>query len=105
MRTIDLKPRPSMLMESLRSMGYKLETALADVIDNSIAAGARNVSVRFLWANGEPWIAILDDGRGMTQDELIEAMRFGSTSPLFQRSKDDLGRFGLGMKTASISQC
>jgi len=92
-------------MESLRSMGYKLETALADVIDNSIAAGARNISVRFLWANGDPWIAILDDGHGMTQPELIEAMRFGSTSPLALRSNEDLGRFGLGMKTASISQC
>lgn len=60
-----------MLMESLRSMGYKLETALADVIDNSIAAGARNISVRFLWANGGPWIAILDDGHGMTQPQLL----------------------------------
>jgi len=94
-----------MLMESLRSMGYKLETALADVIDNSISADARNISVRFLWANGEPWIAILDDGHGMTQPELIEAMRFGSTSPLAHRRSEDLGRFGLGMKTASISQC
>lgn len=105
MHMIDLKPRPSMLMESLRSMGYTLETALADVIDNSVAVGARNISVKFLWANGEPWIAILDDGHGMTQPELIEAMRFGSTSPLDRRSVDDLGRFGLGMKTASISQC
>ena len=105
MHTIDLKPRPSTLMESLRSMGYNLETALADVLDNSISAGARNVSVRFLWANGEPWIAVLDDGHGMSQLELIEAMRFGSISPLERRSAEDLGRFGLGMKTASISQC
>jgi hypothetical protein len=105
MQTIDLKPRPSLLMESLRSMGYRLETALADVIDNSVAAGARNISVRFLWANAEPWIAILDDGHGMTQPELIEAMRFGSRSPHARRADDDLGRFGLGMKTASISQC
>ena len=86
-------------------MGYTVETALADVIDNSISAGARNVSVRFLWANGDPWIAILDDGHGMTKAELIEAMRFGSTSPLATRGAEDLGRFGLGMKTASISQC
>jgi hypothetical protein len=105
MHTIDLSPRPSMLMESLRSMGYSIETALADVIDNSIAAGAKTISVRFLWADGEPWIAIMDDGKGMSSGELIEAMRFGSTSPLTIRSSDDLGRFGLGMKTASISQC
>ena len=94
-----------MLMESLRSMGYTLETALADVVDNSVAVGARNVSVRFLWANGDPWIAILDDGHGMTQSKLIEAMRFGCSSPIESRSAEDLGRFGLGMKTASISQC
>lgn len=94
-----------MLMESLRSMGYTLETALADVIDNSIAAGARHISVRFLWAGGNPWIAIMDDGRGMAHSALVEAMRFGSTSPTLIRETDDLGRFGLGMKTASISQC
>lgn len=92
-------------MESLRSMGYTVETALADVIDNSLAVGARIVSVRFLWANGDPWVAIMDNGHGMTNAELIEAMRFGCVSPLESRAADDLGRFGLGMKTASISQC
>jgi hypothetical protein len=105
MLTVNLPPRPSMLVESLRSMGYTLETALADVVDNSIAAGAKRVSVRFLWCGGNPWIAILDDGRGMTPSALVEAMRFGSTSPANVREADDLGRFGLGMKTASISQC
>lgn len=105
MEAISLNPRPSMLMESLRSIGYTLDTALADVVDNSISAGARRISIRFLWANGDPWIAVLDNGRGMKRDELLEAMRFGSVSPLAKRSEDDLGRFGLGMKTASISQC
>jgi hypothetical protein len=86
-------------------MGYTLETALADVVDNSIAAGAKRVSIRFLWNGENPWIAIMDNGRGMAPSALVEAMRFGSTSPDLVRETDDLGRFGLGMKTASISQC
>ena len=105
MHSVEISPRPSLLIESLRSIGYTLETALADVIDNSVTAEASTISVRFLWAAGAPWIAVIDDGRGMTETELVEAMRFGSASPLAERSPHDLGRFGLGMKTASISQC
>lgn len=102
---LDLSPHPSALLESLRSIGYTLETALADIIDNSITAKSTTVSVRFLWDSGVPWVVIVDDGKGMTQGELIEAMRFGSRVPTEVRDEDDLGRFGLGMKTASISQC
>jgi hypothetical protein len=102
---LDLSPQPSALLESLRSIGYTIETALADIIDNSITAQSTSVSVQFLWNNGAPWVAIVDDGRGMTQEELIEAMRFGSRTPIESRDENDLGRFGLGMKTASISQC
>jgi hypothetical protein len=96
---------PSALLESLRSIGYTLDTALADIIDNSITAKAGCISIRFLWNNGKPWIAVCDDGFGMSRKELIEAMRFGFRSPSVKRDSDDLGRFGLGMKTASISQC
>ncbi|MEO8617071.1 MAG: ATP-binding protein [Luteolibacter sp.] len=102
---LDLSPHPSALLESLRSIGYTLETALADIIDNSITAKSALVSVRFLWNGGVPWVAIVDDGHGMTREELIEAMRFGSRTPIEARDENDLGRFGLGMKTASISQC
>jgi len=102
---VSLNPSPSALLESLRSIGYTLETALADIIDNSITAKASRISAQFLWNSGKPWIAIADDGNGMSSDELLEAMRLGSQSPLTTRSEDDLGRFGLGMKTASISQC
>jgi hypothetical protein len=102
---LDLSPHPSALLESLRSIGYTLETALADIIDNSIAAKASEISIRFLWNGGSPWIAILDNGCGMTRDELAGAMRFGSRNPKESRDDADLGRFGLGMKTASISQC
>lgn len=102
---INLDPIPSALIEALRSVGYTLETALADIIDNSITAKAKHISVRFMWNNGKPWIAVVDDGCGMLQDELKEAMRFGSRNPAESREASDLGRFGLGMKTASISQC
>ncbi|MHA1735942.1 MAG: ATP-binding protein, partial [Candidatus Thorarchaeota archaeon] len=82
-----------------------LAMAIADLIDNSVFAGAKNVGVDYDWNSGRPWIRITDDGAGMTEARLKEAMRLGSQSPLEQREEDDLGRFGLGLKTASFSQC
>lgn len=101
---VPLQPLPSALIESLRSIGYTIETALADVVDNSITANALRVSVRFLWNDGRPWIAVCDDGHGMCPKELLAAMRLGSRDPKEVRDPGDLGRFGLGLKTASISQ-
>jgi hypothetical protein len=89
----------------MRDIGYSFEAAIADIIDNSLAAKARTIDIRFGWADGLPWIAIVDDGKGMGVDELRDAMRPGSQSPLVARMASDLGRFGLGMKTASFSQC
>jgi len=105
MEIINLPPNPAALSESMRDIGYSIETAIADVIDNSITAEAKVIDVRFSWNNGNPWLAIIDDGCGMNKDELVSAMRFGSTNPLEKREKNDLGRFGLGLKTASFSQC
>jgi hypothetical protein len=93
------------MMESLRSVGYDLETAVADIIDNSISASARKIDIWFEWAGADSWVRITDNGRGMSENELREAMRLGGRSPLEERSPDDLGRFGLGLKTASFSQC
>ena len=98
-------PPASSMIESLRGVGYSLETAIADLIDNSISAHARNVWITFWWEGRRSHIAVLDDGAGMTEAELSEAMRPGSMSPLEGRPADDLGRFGLGLKTASFSQC
>jgi hypothetical protein len=98
-------PRPDALVESLRSMGYSLPTAIADIVDNSIAASATTIWINFHWAGPQSSVAILDDGKGMSTQELFEAMRPGSQSPLEARSPRDLGRFGLGLKTASFSQC
>ena len=104
-RYLNLPPSPLALIESLCYIGYSIETAVADVIDNSITAKASKIWVRHSWNSGNSWLAIIDDGHGMTNDELIKAMRFGSMRPSENRSRDDMGRFGLGLKTASISQC
>ena len=99
------EPRAGALVESLRAFGYSAETAIADLIDNSISAGASDVWVTFAWEGPRSHVTIRDNGEGMTADELRDAMRLGSTSPLEERSAHDLGRFGLGLKTASFSQC
>jgi hypothetical protein len=91
------------MVKSLRGLGYRPATAIADLIDNSLSAGATIVQVEFLWHESNPRIRVTDNGRGMTSPELIEAMRFGR-DPTAPRSVDDLGRFGLGLKTASLSQ-
>lgn len=98
-------PRPESLIESLRSVGYSLPTALADIVDNSIAASAKTIWINFHWAGQYSAITILDDGDGMSLARLFEAMRPGTQSPLEIRSPRDLGRFGLGLKTASFAQC
>lgn len=92
----DAPPRAAALIESLRGLGYTLPTALADLIDNSIAAGANVVDIDFRWDEGASSIAILDDGKGMSPERLEAAMRLGETNPNDKRSADDLGRFGLG---------
>ena len=99
-----VSPRADSLMESLRGTGYSLPAAISDLIDNSITAGAANIWLQFHWSGANSRVSILDDGRGMTETELVDAMRIGSRSPREERDADDLGRFGLGLKTASISQ-
>ncbi len=98
-------PKANILMESMRSMGYTFESAIADVIDNSIGAGAHNVTLLFPTLPEKCFVAICDDGRGMDSKELFEAMRYGSEAPSEIRSQGDLGRFGIGLKSASLSQC
>lgn len=104
-RTISIPPKASALIGSLRGLGYSPETALSDLIDNSITAGARKVEIDVQWNDGNPRVAILDDGHGMAPDRLADAMRFGGDGPESVRQVGDLGRFGMGMKTASLSQC
>ena len=98
-------PRAVAMIEALRGLGYSTATALADIIDNSIAAGATTVDLTFVWNGPGSSVRIEDDGHGMSAAELDSAMRLGDRNPLDQRSENDLGRFGLGLKTASFSQC
>lgn len=93
------------MIESMRAVGYTAQAAVADLIDNSISARARNVWVAFHWDGTNSFVSIADDGSGMDGHTLTEAMRLGSRSPLDDRKPGDLGRFGLGLKTASFSQC
>lgn len=99
-------PKASTLMGSLRSMGYSFEAAIADIIDNSISAHASNVHILFPKNPLDVMaVGILDDGEGMDKERLFEAMRYGSSASEDVRPEDDLGRFGMGLKSASLSQC
>jgi hypothetical protein len=104
MKSVSLPPYAPTLIESTRAIGYTLEAAIADIIDNSISAFASCVDI-FFFPTGDSYIAILDDGCGITASELHTAMRYGSQNPNERRAANDLGRFGLGLKTASLSQC
>lgn len=104
-REVDATPHASALVEGHRDFGYSLDTALADIIDNSISAGATEVSLVAETASESPFMAIVDNGFGMSEPELVEAMRLGSKNPTDVRASSDLGRFGLGLKSASFSQC
>lgn len=103
-QTASAVPEASSMIETFRAIGYNIETAIADIIDNSISANARNIWVNFEWKGSKTWLSIKDDGSGMNNEELIQAMRPGSKNPLQERNEKDLGRFGLGLKTASFSQ-
>lgn len=98
-------PEATSLIETFRAIGYSLETAIADIIDNSITAGAKTIKIGRVWNGGKSVVFIEDDGHGMNNEELVNAMRPGAQNPLADREENDLGRFGLGLKTASFSQC
>jgi len=98
-------PRASAMLESLRGLGYSTASALADIVDNSISAGASTVDIQFNWKGKSSSIYVLDNGWGMSDQELESAMTLGDKNPLEKRLPQDLGRFGMGLKTASFSQC
>ncbi len=103
--TTPAEPEASSMIETFRAIGYSIQAAVADIIDNSISAGAKNVWVDFEWKGADTWLSVKDDGSGMNNEELIQAMRPGSRNPNEERNSKDLGRYGLGLKTASFSQC
>lgn len=101
-KPFEVTPSAARLTESLRDIGYDFPTAIADLVDNSVAAGAHRVDIDIVFDGEDSWVAVADDGCGMTANGLLEALRYGS-----RRSYDtgDLGRYGLGLKTAPLSQC
>lgn len=102
LESIEVLPSAARLISSLRDVGYSFRGAVADLVDNSIAANASHVSVTMSWAGAKSYVRIADNGEGMGPDRITEAMRFGSERDY---KIDDLGKFGLGLKTASLSQC
>ena len=99
------KPTADILMSSMRSMGYTFEAAIADIVDNSISAAASEIQLRFPVDPVDLYVAICDNGSGMNRNELFDAMKYGSSLKRGKRQEGDLGRFGLGLKSASLSQC
>lgn len=98
-------PTPKILINSIRQIGYSFESAVADIIDNSISVGSKNIDIYFpVGADEEAHIAFVDDGAGMSRAEVINALKIGSNFE-GERNENDLGRFGLGLKSASFSQC
>lgn len=102
MSAIELIPSAKRLIRSLRDMGYDFAQAVADVVDNSIEAGSTLVAIDVEFDGDDSWVRIADNGKGMKPDELREAMRYGAERDY---DEEDLGKFGLGLKTASMSQC
>lgn len=98
----DVPPSAARLTGSLRDIGYDFHTAVADLVDNAIAAGGRRIGVELVFDPRRSYVLIWDDGRGMGPTELLEALRFGSRRDY---RRNELGRFGLGLKTGSFSQC
>ena len=97
-------PNPEYLIKSIAEQGYSLESSLADLMDNSVSANADRIEV-LIKMDQEPFtLFIADNGNGMDEDVLKASMQFPSNSPEEERNILDLGRFGLGMKTASFSQ-
>jgi hypothetical protein len=99
------KPNPKSTINSYRSFGYNISTAISDIIDNSISANANEIRIDYKWNGQESFISISDNGFGMNLEELVIAMTPGSKDPEEVRNENDLGRFGMGLKTASFSQC
>jgi len=97
----DVTPSARRLVSSLRDIGYDFTTALADIVDNSVAAGSSRVDVDVVFDGSRSFVAVSDDGDGMSAAGLTEALRFGTRR---EYERNALGRYGLGLKTASLSQ-
>lgn len=100
--SISLLPSARRLVTSLRDLGYSFPQAVADLVDNSVSADATSIDIDLVFEGPDSWLRIIDNGSGMTRSEATEAMRYGAHQ---EYGDDSLGKFGLGLKTASLSQC
>src|ERR1019366_2495603 len=100
----ELIPSARRLITSLRDMGYDFAAAVADVVDNSIEAKANRIASDVLFEGDESSVRIADNGTGMTPAQIREALRYGADRDDYD-ADEALGKFGLGLKTASMSQC
>src|SRR5579875_3031006 len=101
-RSAAVTPSAARLTESLRDIGYDFPSAVADIVDNSIMAGATKVEILIEFDGVDSVVSVADDDSGMTANGLGEALRYGSRRSY---TRGDLGRYGLGLKSASLSQC
>lgn len=98
----DITPSARRLITSMRDLGYEFTDAVAELVDNSIQAGSSVIQVNLHFDGTDSYLTVMDNGHGMTHSQLVESMRFGSIREYLD---DDLGKFGLGLKTSSLSQC
>ncbi len=103
-KPVDGTPSPKSLIKTLMRVGYDFNMAVGDIVDNSISADAKNIRIFTSLDPQNPTFSIYDDGWGMSEKELYENMKLAAKDPSLERDKNDLGRFGSGMKTASFSQ-
>ena len=98
-RVLENPPHARRTMEALRELGYDSYASILDIIDNCIDAHAAKIDIEIGEQKGDIVITIDDDGTGMDEETLIEALRLGSDT---EREPGDLGKFGMGLVTASI---
>lgn len=103
METIITQPSATPVIQALRSLGYSTNTAIADLIDNSIDAKSAKIEINFNYNQGNGNIQVIDNGCGMDENTIQAAMSIGSKNPRDERGREELGRFGMGLKTASFS--
>ena len=100
----EIPPDSESLLESQRAYGYPAEAAIADIVDNCITADSKNIDIYFGWNKENSFLFIANDGKEMDENQLTQAMRLGAKNPKDKRNIGDLGRWGMGLKTASLSQ-
>ena len=102
--SFDITPNTN-LLDVLGHSGYSLQSAIADIMDNSITAKANNIWLNMKYNGKDSEITIVDDGYGMNLEKLKSASIIAFKDMHEERAEDDLGRFSTGINSASASMC